>query len=231
MEWATTLFPIENRTETSDFIERIWRTPSVPEKSMISVAVPHWQIVVVKPHDGTATVIVRGAESKASIVDIPPNAEFIGIEFKLGTFIPALAMNALVGTGRELHSTSAGRVHLAGRNWEIPDFESAADFVRHLAGNGVLVRDSVVEQALLRGPVAMSERTQQRRFLRAVGLSYGTVRQIERAERTAALLEEGTAILDAVEISGYSDQAHLTRSLTRFLGKTPGSLARRKACA
>jgi AraC-like DNA-binding protein len=39
------------------------------------------------------------------------------------------------------------------------------------------------------------------------------------------LLTAGTSILDAVEIAGYSDQAHMTRSLQRFLGKTPGKLA------
>jgi methylphosphotriester-DNA--protein-cysteine methyltransferase len=69
----------------------------------------------------------------------------------------------------------------------------------------------------------------QRRFLRATGLTYGTIRQIERAERTAALLAAGASILDAVEIAGYSDQAHMTRSLQRFLGKTPGTLVSPKA--
>jgi len=62
------------------------------------------------------------------------------------------------------------------------------------------------------------------RFLHATGLTYATVRQIERAKRTAALLSAGTSILDAVEIAGYSDQAHMTRSLQRFLCKTPGRL-------
>jgi hypothetical protein len=38
------------------------------------------------------------------------------------------------------------------------------------------------------------------------------------------LLTAGTPILDAVEIAGYSDQAHMTRSLQRFLRKTPGRL-------
>ena len=88
----------------------------------------------------------------------------------------------------------------------------------------MLVRDPVVEQILLRKPVAITERSVQRRLLRATGLTYGTIRQIERAERTAALLAAGTSILDAVEIAGYSDQAHMTRSLHRFLRKTPGKL-------
>jgi AraC-like DNA-binding protein len=225
MEWATTIFPIENRIERSDFVERIWRTQGVPDMAMISVAVPHWQIVVVKSSRGPTSVIVRGPETRASIVEIPQDAEFLGIEFKLGTFIPTLAVESLVDVGRELGAVSRTKINLAGSNWEIPSFENAADFVARLARNGALVRDPLVEQTLLRKPVAITERSMQRRFLRATGLTYGAVRQIERAERTVALLTAGTSILDAVEIAGYSDQAHMTRSLQRFLGKTPGKLA------
>jgi AraC-like DNA-binding protein len=173
-------------------------------------------------------VIARGPETKASIVEIPQDAEFIGIEFKLGTFIPALAVETLVDVGRELDAVSRTKVNLAGSNWEIPSFENATDFVARLARDGTLVRDTLVEQTLLRKPVAITERSVQRRFLRATGLTYGTVRQIERAERTVALLTAGTSILDAVEIAGYSDQAHMTRSLQRFFGKTPGKLVSSK---
>ena len=224
MEWATTIFPIENRIEPSDFVERIWRTRSVPEKAMISVAVPHWQLVFVNSAHGPTSVFARGPETKASIVEIPQDADFLGIEFKLGTFIPALAIGTLVDIGRELDTVSRNRVNLAGSNWEIPNFENAADFVARLVRDGALVRDPIVEQTMLRQPVAITERSVQRRFLRATGVTYGTVRQIERAERTRALLAAGTSILEAVEIAGYSDQAHMTRSLQRFLGKTPGKV-------
>ena len=225
MEWASTIFPIEDRTERSDFVERIWRTPGVPDKAMISVAVPRWQIVVVESAHAPTSVFLRGPETKASVVQIPQDAEFFGIEFKLGAFIPALPVGMLVDIGRELNAVSRTKVNLAGSNWEIPSFENAASFVAHLARAGALVRDPLVEQTLLRQPVAISERSVQRRFLRATGLTYGTVRQIERAKRTAALLAAGTPIQEAVEVAGYSDQAHMTRSLQRFLGKTPGKLA------
>jgi AraC-like DNA-binding protein len=225
MEWATTIFPIENRIEPSDFVERIWRTPGVPDKAMISVAVPHWQIVVVKSSRGPTSVFVRGPETRASIVEIPQDADFIGIEFKLGAFMPALPVETLVDVGRKLDAASRTKINLAGSNWEIPSFENAADFVARLARDGALVRDPVVEQTLRRKLVAITERSVQRRFLRATGLPYGTVRQIERAERTVSLLTAGTSIVEAVGIAGYSDQAHMTRSLQRFVGKTPGKLA------
>lgn len=224
MEWATTIFPIENRFERSEFIERIWRTRSVPEFAMLSVATPHCQIVVVSSLHAPMSVIVRGPETQASVVEIPQDAEFVGIEFKVGTFLPSLAIATLLDTGARLDVASRTKMHLAGRNWEIPNFENAGDFVAHLAREGALVRDQVVEQTLLRKPVALTDRSVQRRFVRATGLTYGAVRQIERAERTASLLTAGTSIADAIDLAGYSDQAHMTRSLQRFLGKTPGKL-------
>lgn len=224
MEWATAIFPIENRIEPSDFVERIWRTRGVPERAMISVAVPHWHILVIKHSRCPTRVIVRGPETKASIVEIPEAAEFIGIDFKLGTFLPALRIQTLVDAATELAAVSRTEINFAKSNREIPNFETAAEFVTRLARDGALVRDPVVEQTLLRKPAAITERSVQRRFLRATGLTYGAVRQIERAERTATLLTAGTSILDAVEAAGYSDQAHMTRSLQRFLGKTPGRI-------
>lgn len=225
MEWAATIFPIESRIGPSSLIERVWRTRSVPEKAMISVAVPRWQIVIVRQAHSPVSVVVRGPETKASVVQIPQDAEFFGIEFKLGTFIPALAFETLLDVGTELGVVSKTKMSLAGVSREIPSFENAADFVAQLARDGALVRDPVVEQALLRGPLTITERSVQRHFLRATGLSYGAIRQMERATRTAALLTAGTSILEAVEIAGYSDQAHMTRSLRRFLGKTPARLA------
>jgi methylphosphotriester-DNA--protein-cysteine methyltransferase len=58
----------------------------------------------------------------------------------------------------------------------------------------------------------------------ATGMTYGTIRQLDRATRAADRLELGTPILDVVENEGYSDQAHLTRSVKKYLGKTPGEI-------
>jgi methylphosphotriester-DNA--protein-cysteine methyltransferase len=72
----------------------------------------------------------------------------------------------------------------------------------------------------------LSPRSVQRRFLRATGLTYGALTQIERAHEATALLEKGTPILDVVDQVGYADQPHLTRSLNRLMGRTPAEIIR-----
>jgi methylphosphotriester-DNA--protein-cysteine methyltransferase len=73
----------------------------------------------------------------------------------------------------------------------------------------------------------LSPRSVQRRFVQATGLTQGSIRTINRARRATLLLQQGFSILDTVEQAGYSDQAHLTRSLKQLIGKTPAQIINR----
>jgi AraC-like DNA-binding protein len=53
-----------------------------------------------------------------------------------------------------------------------------------------------------------------------------TVRQIERARYAVNLLRQNVSILDVVELAGYFDQAHLTKSLKFRIGQTPAEIVR-----
>jgi methylphosphotriester-DNA--protein-cysteine methyltransferase len=60
-------------------------------------------------------------------------------------------------------------------------------------------------------------------------MTSGSIRQIQRARRATAQLQRGAAIADVAQDAGYYDQAHLTRSLKRFVGQTPAQVARGEA--
>src|SRR3712207_5490304 len=100
------------------------------------------------------------------------------------------------------------------------------------SSTGLSVRGSscaiLVVEAAIRGHTPdTSVRFLQYRFSRATGLTHMTIRQIERARSVVSLLEQGTPISDAALELGYFDQAHLTNSLKRFVGRTPAQIARR----
>jgi methylphosphotriester-DNA--protein-cysteine methyltransferase len=81
--------------------------------------------------------------------------------------------------------------------------------------------------AVLRGrETDLCRRSIERRVRRATGLTLGAIRQIERARKAAEFLDRGATILDAGMRAGYADQAHLTRSLKRFMGQTPAQIAK-----
>lgn len=226
MEWAADIFSIESRPERSGFVRRIWRTRSVDLPSFVSVAVPTWQIVFVQSAGASNSVVARGAETLATRSGIPRDAEIFGIEFELGSFLTEFPLGSIVDNAQSLCTDLHNSFWLNGTRFETPAFENVEAFVERLVRSGGLVRDPVVEQILNRRPVSLSDRSIQRRFMRATGLTYATLRQIERACRASALLRNGTSILDVVDGQGYSDQAHLTRSLKRYFGTTPGHISK-----
>jgi hypothetical protein len=216
-----------DRPSDSSFVETIWHARSEQAGSFISLAASTWELVVTR-YQGNTTVIVRGPETWAMPLQYRwTGAEWLGIRFKLGTFMPHLPPGHLRDR-KDVHLLAAADrfFWLHGSTWEIPTFENAEAFVDRLVRAGVLVRDPVVEAAVRGHPPMVSPRTLQQHFARATGLTYKTIRQIERARHAQALLEHGVSILDTVGEAGYFDQAHLTNSLKRFLGQTPAHIAR-----
>jgi len=219
-------FVFDERPSDSPFVNGVWRTQSERPGSFDSTADIHSGMVVMK-HHGKALISIRGPETKVSVADFPADAEWCGIEFKLGVYMPHIPPQ-MVMDRHEVHlpESSHQSFWLHGSAWQFPDFENADIFVDRLVREGLLVCDPVVDAVLQGRPQDLSLRTLQYRFLRATGLTHGTVRQIERARHAVALLEQGISILDTVEQAGYADQPHLTRSLRRFIGQTPAQIVR-----
>jgi hypothetical protein len=224
MKRAAELFTIEVRPSRSAFVEQVWRARSEPEESFISVAASHWEMVVTR-QGAEARLTVRGPETKATIVSIPQDAEFFGIRFSLGTFMPGLGPAQLVDRTVTLPPAAASSFWLHGSAWGLPGPADAEAFVDRLAGAGLLVHDAVASAAAEAHVPDLSPRSQERRVARATGLTRGAIRQIRRAEAAVDLLARGVPAVDVVGRAGYADQSHLTRSLRRFVGQTPARIA------
>ncbi len=226
MQRATKIFQLEEREADSPFIDAVWRTTSAPHKSFISIAAAHWQMVVWR-QAGQTHVTVRGPETRATAVPIPANAEFIGARFRLGAFMPDLPVLSLVDRDLTLPQSVANSVRLNGSTLEIPAYDTIELFVNKLACEGLLVSDPAVSAVVQGRETDLCRRSIERRVRRATGLTLGAIRQIERAKKAAELLDRGATILDVVMRAGYTDQAHLTRSLKRFMGQTPAQIAKK----
>jgi AraC-like DNA-binding protein len=227
---AVQIFSLEEGRLSSSMATRVWRARSEPVPCFTSVAATHWLLVVTR-QAGRTSVTVRGPETRATVVPVPQDAEFLGIEFRLGTFMPEFPLDRLVDDVVTLPPAGSRSVWLNGSAWEIPTFANADVFLDRLVRRGRVVRDPVVDDAVRRRDLALSSRTVRRRIRHATGLSLGLIRQIERARDAVALLERGADILDVVERSGFADQPHLTRSLRRFAGHTPARISRDQIAA
>jgi Helix-turn-helix domain len=214
------MFIFEERHSDSPFVKLIWHTKNERVGSFTSQAVSTCEMVVWK-HEGKTKVTLVGPGTRATTAEAPANAEFFGIQFKLGTFMPHLPTVERVGSGVHLPEATSQSFWLNGSAWQFPEFEDVDVFVNRLERGGLLLQDPIVNAVLQNQETNVSPRTVRRRFLRATGLTPKVVQQIERAKEAAALLEQGNAIADVVYQAGFSDQPHLTRSLKHFLGLTP----------
>jgi hypothetical protein len=219
-------FDVEARPSDSPLVESVWRSTSGSDPgSFTSVAFSNWELVVTS-HRGRTWVAIRGPETVPTLAPVPEDAEFLGITFKHGAFMPDLPARTLVDAPIDLPDTSGPTFRLMGGARHLPTFDNADTFVASLVRERILVADPVVQDALRGKPQPLSPRSLQRRFLRATGLTQATLLQIDRARDAVDLLEQGTPILDAANQTGYADQSHLTRALRRFWGYTPAQVLR-----
>ncbi len=198
-------FVFEERPSDSSYVDKIWRTHSTHAGSFLSRAVSQWEMVVWR-HQGTTQFTVRGPETHATPAHCPADAEFVGIQFKLGTCMPRLPTRNLVNAATTLPNATSTSFWLHGSAWELPTFENADVFVNRLIRQGILMRDPVVAAAMEGHTPDISIRSLQYRFLQATGLTYKTIQQIERARSAVSLLEQGIPIVDTAFELGYFDQ-------------------------
>lgn len=219
----------EERLSDSPYIETVTQGYTVCGGASIRPAELHWHMVFVREH-GRFHPLFVGPLTAAGVASYGGGAEILWVKFKLGAFMPHLPTRDFLDSETLLPSATRQSFWLKSSAWQFPTYENVETFVDRLVRDEVLVRDPVVHAALQDHPQAvspvMSPRTLRHRFLQATGQSQNHIAQVERAQRAAALLRQGTSILDTVDAAGYFDQPHLTRALKRWVGHTPAQLVR-----
>lgn len=217
---------VEHRSSTSPHVARVWRaTGETAVEEMTAVAYARWDLVFWDA-EGTMHVSVIGPESRAYAAPVPDATVSFGINFELGTVLPQLPASRTVDGVTDLPDVTRRRFHLAGSTWDLPTYDNAEAFVAALVREGLLVQDRLVTELHRGASTDLSPRTVQRRFVAATGLTRSAARQIDRARDAAVLIQEGSSVHDVIEELGYYDQAHLGRSLKRYIGRTPTQLRR-----
>src|SRR6185369_14137945 len=131
--------------------------------------------------------------------------------------LPRLPGSEMLDRGLERPVVSKRAFWLDGETLEIPTFENAEGLVTRLTRRGILHRDELVERLVDGAGWAISTRSVQRHFMRALGMTPKTLQQILRARRAVQLLERGRPAVEVALQLGYADQPHLVRSLKRFM--------------
>jgi hypothetical protein len=189
----------------------------------MSEAAAHWEMIVIRSERPTC-LMIRGAETRATIANCPEGSSLTIIRFRPGTFMPHLPMTYLVD--QEIIAKSAGKntFWLGSNVYEYPTFENIEVFADKLVKTGQIAKDEIVTNSLAGNPPPVSLRHVQRRFHASTGMSFDKIRQINRIDKIVESLSKGSSIMDAVLLGEYADQPHLTRALKHYRGYTPAQL-------
>lgn len=131
----------------------------------------------------------------------------------------------LVDGGMVLPEASHRSFWWKGGTWERPTYENAEGLVARLLREDLIGREPLIDDAPARQCWCGVAAHAAARFYLAAGQPGRAVRQIERARRAAVRLRDGATPADVTHELGYYDQPHLTRSMRRYLGRTPAELA------
>ena len=215
---------IDVRPSDAPLVDCVWRGRSTGVGNLNSVATSHWHLVV-SEIGGQVGVSIHGPETRPVAASLPLEGTWVGIRFRLGTILQDIPIPNLVDGGMVLPEASHRSFWWKGGTWERPTYENAEGLVARLTREDLIGREPLIDDALQGRDGAVSLRTLQRRFYLATGQPRRAVRQIEQARRAAVRLRAGATPADVTHELGYYDQPHLTRSIRRYLGRTPGELA------
>lgn len=216
---------LEERLSDSPFVESVMHGFTASAASVIRPAASCWHMVFVK-ENGRTFAIIAGPLTTSGLVSWGKGGEILWIKFKLGIFMPHLPARKLIDKETNLPGVTHDKFWLHNSYRELPDFENADTFVKHLIKEELLANDPLIDEVLKGGAPDVSARTLRHRFLKATGMSRSYLKQMIRAQKAAALLEQGVPIMDVMFELGYYDQPHLNRSLKQFIGYTPGQILR-----
>lgn len=184
-----------------------------------------WDLTVLRRCSGAPMVRMYQA-TKAVVIEHAPGDEILGISFKPGVFIPFLPRDARHDKGIGLPLFGAHDFMIGGNRFEIPTPENVLVLVQRLIQTGILQTHSNVVAALDGQLPEVSDRTMQRAFVQSTGVTQKYLTQIKRAQQAVDLLQAGTPAVQVAGDLGYSDQAHLTKSLKYIMGQTPHQVHR-----
>lgn len=220
-------FRYEEKQSQSKWVDVMWRTVDETDGTYMAAADGSWDMVFTKTLEGKVTVRLSGPSTTTTPVHYKKGNRNFGMRFKQGVFLTHISVAKAVDVTETLPMPNDHSFLLGGHVLEIPSYETLDKFVETLEKLGLISEDPLVRAALEKAKYGASQRSLQRRFGQAVGMTPAYIKQIERAWKAVDLLQQGKTITEVVHELGYADQAHLNRNIKKVTGLTPRQNAQR----
>lgn len=213
---------LEEQKSDSPYVHLKWRSQPDHDGTHLGLAMEYWTFFFRQEGD-TREFLVAAPHTEMLPLPYKADGVYWGVLLKAHLFLPWLSKQSIPATGISLLLIDDTHILIYNQKFSLPTYETAEQFVDDLVRRAVIVANPIVEKAL-NGAPSLSERSVQRHVLQIAGLTRRELWRIRRARNAYALLQAGKSIADVVVEAGYTDQAHLTRSLKLLAGMTPGQI-------
>lgn len=212
-----------SRGSPLDAIDTVWATQSISDGVYNATPDGSWDLIHVRAADGRHIVFLTGQQSEPAAVPYEAGESSVVISFAAAVRLNTGAIPSDAAVFENL-AVIADRFLFNGLELPLPTFDNAETIVEQLISAGILVSDRIVQRAMGPDNFAASERTLQRHFRQTTGLSQKDFDQIRRAQEAVRLLKAGGRPADVAAAAGYADQAHMTKSIKRIMGRLPSQV-------
>lgn len=213
---------VTQQKSDSPYVYLKWQAKPNHNGTHLGLAMEYWTFLF-RQEQGRVEVTVGAPHATMLSLPYIKGGVYWGVLLKAHLFMPKLLKQDIPPQGIVLPVVNNTTMRVAGQDFPIPTYEHAEAFVEDLINKKIIVANPLVEKALSGAP-SLSERSVQRHVLQIAGLTRRELWRIRRARHAYALLQSGESIADVVAEAGYTDQAHLTKSLKLLAGQTPGQI-------
>lgn len=207
----------------SPLLECVWQARATKDERYLVPAVEYWDMWFTRGPGGALNAGLSGPTLGHRWVRSAIGEHSWGVQLKAHVILPGLSKQLLLG-GEQRFVVESGQITLATHVVPFPEFGELEAFTDRLRELDVLRLDDDVRRMLSGDDVNYSERHRQRRVRDATGLTRKQIEQLSRAREAYALLLQGVSPVECAARCGFADQAHLTRSLKAFHGRTPAQV-------
>jgi len=213
------------RKSDNPYIETVWRSTNLTDGVYHATPDGSWDLIVLIDSAGHKRMMLTGQATKTYDVPYQADTSSIVISFVGGAYMPHVPAAKIVDLVEILPNADADHFILNDHTFAFPTYETAEALVEQLVSTGTLAMNTIVEAALSGSPLATSDRTVQRHFTQTTGVTQKSIEQINRAQQAVKMIQTGVKPVDVAAEVGYTDQAHLSKSLKRIMGAPPSDVS------
>ncbi|HJP96137.1 MAG TPA: AraC family transcriptional regulator [Candidatus Saccharimonadales bacterium] len=212
------------RESSSPYIDRVWRSHNVTDGTYRATPDGSWDIIVLIQQDGSRSVMLAGQATEPMDVPYTAGTSSVVISFAAGAYLPSYSGKKMLNLAEMLPNSGPDHFVLAGKTFATPTFDTAEKLVASMLAEGLLKMDDVVASILNGNTKALSDRAKQRHFLDVTGLTRKSLEQIQRAQEAVRQLQSGKKPIEVAADAGFTDQAHLAKSLKKIMRSKPSDV-------